>query len=54
MSAPSIRTSRFQDLSREQAFGLEARVLQRLVPLLQISQDARPEDVEAYFRCLFD
>jgi hypothetical protein len=54
MSARSKRTSRFQDLSREQAFGLEARVLQRLVPLLQISEDAQPKDVQAYFTCLFD
>lgn len=54
MSASGNRTSRFQDLSREQAFGLEARVLQRMVPLLQTSKDALPKDVAAYFSCLFD
>jgi hypothetical protein len=54
MSASSKRASRFQDLSREQAFGLEARVLQRLVPLLQPSDDARPTDVATYFNKLFE
>ncbi len=48
------RASRYQDLSRQQAFGLEARVLQRLVPLLQISSDARPSHVGLYFSRLFE
>jgi hypothetical protein len=54
MSSLSKRPSRFQDLSREQAFGLESRILQRLVPLLQITDDARANDVEPYFASLFD
>lgn len=50
----TTRASRYQDLSREQAFGLEARVLQRLVPLLEISANARPSDVGRYFTTLFE
>ena len=54
MSTSSTRASRYQDLSREQAFGLEARVLQRLVPLLQPSENAVPTDVGSYFMKLFE
>lgn len=50
----SKQVSRFQDLSRAQAFGLEARVLQRLIPLLQLSNNAASNDVANYFDSLFD
>jgi hypothetical protein len=50
----SKQKPRFQDLSREQAFGLEARILQRLVPLLQLSEGVKTRDVETYFVNLLD
>lgn len=45
MSAGSNHGPKFQDLSREQAFGVEARVLQRTFPLLIPEQGStRPPD----------
>lgn len=54
MNAISKQWPRFQDLSRAQAFGLEARILQRLVPLLQLSEGVRSRDVGTYFVSLLD
>lgn len=45
---------RFQDLTREQAFGLEARILQRTFPILQVRDTAKEGEVESYFSDLLE
>ena len=42
----------FHRLSREQAFGLEARIIHRLLPLLKPVDDCRIEDLLQYFENL--
>lgn len=54
MNMLSKQRPRFQDLSRAQAFGLEARILQRLVPILQLTGGVQTRDVETYFSSLLD
>jgi nucleoside phosphorylase len=49
-----MKSNRYQDLSRQQAFGLETRILQRLAPLLVIREGTRRADVDAYFSSLLD
>jgi hypothetical protein len=45
---------RFQDLSRQQAYAVESRVLQRFVPLLTPRDDAGSAEVHGFFSHLFD
>jgi hypothetical protein len=44
-----MKSSRFQDLSREQAFGLEARILLRQARLMVVSDNASNATVETFF-----
>jgi hypothetical protein len=44
-----FQKQRYQDLSREQAFGLEARILLRILPLLVPKQTSNHTDVHNYF-----
>jgi len=48
------KSDRYQDLSREQAFGVEARVLLRLYPLLLLRPESKRSEVEQYFQDLFE
>jgi hypothetical protein len=54
MSAGTTVDPRFQDLSRQQAFGVEARVLQRMFPLLTPKEGAKLYEIEEYFVALAD
>ncbi len=46
--------ARYQDLSREQAFGVEARVLQRMFPLLIPKEKSHSGEIGNYFSILID
>ncbi|WP_420386598.1 hypothetical protein [Roseivirga sp.] len=45
---------RYQSLTREQAFGVEARLLQRVFPLFVLKDEVNPADVNEYYLNLFD
>lgn len=45
---------RFQDLTREEAFAVEARVLQRMLPLLLLDPNADKQKAFCYFRDYVD
>jgi hypothetical protein len=47
------KNGRYQDLSREQAFGVEARTLLRAFPLLLHRPHCQSSDIDRYFRDLF-
>jgi hypothetical protein len=44
-----MKSSRYQDLSREQAFGLETRILHRLGRLLVARKGAGRDKVDEFF-----
>jgi hypothetical protein len=54
MSDRDPQHPRFQDLSREQAFGLAGRVLQRIAPLLIVKDGATGDEVYTYFSDLLE
>lgn len=45
---------RYQDLTREQAFGIEGRMVMRLFPLLVLEPNTKALDVEQYYSNLFE
>jgi hypothetical protein len=54
MTAEFTHGARYQDLSREQAFGMEARVLQRMFPLLMLREHSRAAEIRNYFSSFID
>src|SRR2546427_4436438 len=54
MSAGATHGPRFQHISRQQAFGVETRVLQRTFPLLIPKKGSRRDELESYFTALAD
>jgi hypothetical protein len=52
MNARVGQSPRFQDLSRQEAFGVEARLLQRMLPLLIPRKHPRQDKLEFYFKSL--